>query len=56
LEAIERVRRDFGTLALLVTHNAVIASMADRVFTLAHGKITAVGANAHPRRAGDLSW
>ena len=56
LEAIEQVRRDFGTLALLVTHNAVIASMADRVLTLAHGQITAIGANAHPRRARDLSW
>lgn len=56
LEAIEQVRREFGTLALLVTHNAVIAEMADRVFTLAHGQVTAIGANAHPRRARDLSW
>ncbi len=56
LEAIEQVRREFGTLALLVTHNAAIAAMADRVFTLAHGQVTAIGANAHPRPASDLSW
>lgn len=56
LEAIEQVRHEFGSLALLVTHNATIAAMADRVCTLAHGQITAISANAQPRQARDLSW
>ena len=31
LEAIERVNRELGTLTVLITHNAVMADMADRV-------------------------
>ena len=31
LEAIERINRDLGTLTVIITHNAVMAEMADRV-------------------------
>ena len=31
LEAIERVNRELGTTTAVITHNAVIADMADRV-------------------------
>ena len=39
LEAIERINRELGTLAVIITHNAILADMADRVFTLSAGRI-----------------
>ncbi len=42
LEAIERVNRDLGTTTVVITHNAVIAAMADRVVRLADGNIAGV--------------
>src|SRR5262245_16848376 len=56
LEAIERCNLEFDTLILLVTHNTVIAGMADRVVTLADGVVADVRANTHRRKAAELSW
>ena len=56
LEAIDRINRELGTLAVIITHNAIIAGMADRVFTLSDGRLVHVQKN--PRR-GDvkgLQW
>jgi len=56
LEAIERINRELGTLAVIITHNAIIADMADRVFTLSDGRI--VHERVNPRRGAvrDLAW
>lgn len=56
LEAIERVQRMFGTLAVLITHNTVIADMADRVLTLADGRCAGTRANGARRPVQELSW
>jgi putative ABC transport system ATP-binding protein len=56
LEAIARVNRELGTLAAVITHNAVIADMADRVVSLSDGKIAGVRRNATKRAARDLAW
>jgi putative ABC transport system ATP-binding protein len=39
LDVIERVNQELGTATVLITHNAPIAQMADRVVTLADGRI-----------------
>ncbi|MCU0792632.1 MAG: ABC transporter ATP-binding protein [Opitutaceae bacterium] len=49
LEAIERINRELGTLTVIITHNAVIADMADRVLHLSDGRIDQERTN--PRRA-----
>ena len=41
LEAIARVNRELGTTAMVITHNAAIAGMADRVLQLGDGRIAA---------------
>ena len=46
LEAIERVNRELGTTTVVITHNAAIAGMADRVVRLADGRIAGVERNA----------
>jgi putative ABC transport system ATP-binding protein len=56
LEALEKVNRELGTLTVLITHNAGIADMADRVIRLSDGQIAELRANAVKKRAHDLSW
>jgi putative ABC transport system ATP-binding protein len=56
LEAIERVNRELGTTTAVITHNAGIAEMADRVIHLSDGLIAKVLANEHKKRPRELSW
>ncbi len=56
LEVIERINRELGTTAVVITHNAAIAGMADRVLYLGGGRIQRVERNAHKLSPSDLSW
>jgi len=56
LEVIERANRELGTTTAVITHNAAIAGMADRVIRMRSGRIVEVVENAHRMRPGDLSW
>lgn len=56
LEVLERVNRELGTLTVLITHNAGIAQMADRVIRLSDGRIVEVRANTERLPAHALSW
>lgn len=56
LEVIERVNRELGTTTAVITHNAVIGEMADRVVTLSDGRIQTTVANDQRRPARELSW
>jgi putative ABC transport system ATP-binding protein len=40
----------------LITHNTVIASMADRVVQIADGKIASIGTNARRTPVRELAW
>ena len=56
LEVLERVNRELGTTVAIITHNAAIAAMADRVIRMRSGAIVEVIRN--PRRAGpsEVEW
>jgi ABC-type sulfate/molybdate transport systems ATPase subunit len=56
LEAIETIHRELGTTTVPITHNAVIADMADRVVVLGDGRIQQVRRDARRRAASELSW
>ncbi len=56
LEAIERVNRDLSTLTVIITHNAVLAEMADRVIHLSDGKISHIQENPTRRPVRSLAW
>jgi putative ABC transport system ATP-binding protein len=56
LEAIEAVNRELGTATALITHNADIAQMADRVIRFGDGHIVETRVNATRRQARDLKW
>jgi putative ABC transport system ATP-binding protein len=56
LQAIEKVNRELGTTTVVITHNAPIADIADRVLRLADGQIVDTRVNAHKLPASALSW
>jgi putative ABC transport system ATP-binding protein len=56
LEVIERINRELGTAAAVITHNAPIAQMADRVVTLADGRIQSQRTVPRRARASELAW
>jgi len=56
LEALERANRELGTTTALITHNAGIAGIADRVVRIMDGQIGSVERNATRKSAAELSW
>jgi putative ABC transport system ATP-binding protein len=56
LEALERVNRELGTATALITHNADIAGMADRVVHLRSGRIAEVRRNERRISPRELRW
>jgi putative ABC transport system ATP-binding protein len=56
LEALDRVNRELGTATVVITHNAAIAGMADRVVRLADGRVSGVQTNVHRITAKELQW
>jgi putative ABC transport system ATP-binding protein len=56
LEAIDRVNRELGTTTAVITHNAAISLMADRVVSLADGRIVSVHRNEQKLAASQLEW
>jgi putative ABC transport system ATP-binding protein len=56
LEAVERVNRELGTLTVLITHNAVMADMADRVIYFMDGRVHHIHQNSKRAPASGLKW
>jgi putative ABC transport system ATP-binding protein len=56
LEALARVNAELGTTTIVITHNAAIASMADRVVHLADGRVTGVDERREKVAPSELSW
>jgi putative ABC transport system ATP-binding protein len=56
LEALERVNRELGTFTALITHNAEIAGMANRVIRLRDGRVAEERVNAERVAPSDVSW
>lgn len=56
LEALERVNRDMGTTAVVITHNADIAGMADRVVHLSNGLISEISRNTLKKSPKEIRW
>ena len=56
LDVIARINAELGTTAIVITHNAAISAMADRVLHLGDGRITKVETNAHKRTTAELVW
>ena len=56
LDVIARINRELGTTAVVITHNAAIAGMADRVIRLGDGRILSIEKNEHKLSPAELAW
>ena len=56
LEAIQRVNEQLGTTTAVITHNAVIGSMADRVVHISDGRVHSIDRNSQKVAPRQLQW
>ena len=56
LEAIDKVNRELGAATAVITHNADIAGMADRVVHMSNGHVSSVEKNEARRNPRELHW
>ena len=56
LESLERANRELGTTTLIITHNADIAGMADRVIHLSNGHISEIISNTIKKSPKEMHW
>jgi len=56
LEILERVNRELGTITVVITHNAAIAAMADRVIRISSGAIVDIQRNERKAAPSELAW
>ncbi|MEM1183052.1 MAG: ABC transporter ATP-binding protein [Acidobacteriota bacterium] len=56
LEAIDRINKEMGTTTAVITHNADISAMSDRIITLSDGKIASVDHNDRKLSPSELRW
>jgi putative ABC transport system ATP-binding protein len=56
LEVIERVNQELGTTTAVITHNATIADMADRVISMSDGRISEVRRITNKKPVSELVW
>ncbi|MFO0829218.1 MAG: ABC transporter ATP-binding protein [Phycisphaerales bacterium] len=56
LDALARVNRDLGTATIIITHNAAIARIADRVITMSGGRIASSEPNATRIAPSEVTW
>lgn len=56
LDVIQRINRELGTTTAVITHNAVISKMADRVVSISDGRVVGVQKNDVKVDASALEW
>ena len=56
LQALAEVNRTLGTTVAVITHNAAIAGMADRVVRMRSGRITEIARNEYRLAPTELTW
>lgn len=56
LEAVQRINQELGTLTIIITHNAAMADMADRVLNLSDGQIIKSRRNETRLPVTSLEW
>lgn len=56
LETLARANQEFGATLIIITHNAGIAAMADRVLHFLDGRIAAIDTNTSRLPPSEISW
>lgn len=53
---LQNTCREMGTTTVVITHNAVLADIADRVIHIKNGAVQDTVLNAHPKQAEEIAW
>lgn len=56
LQLLQDVSRDYGSTAIIITHNRAISPMADRVISLRDGKVDKIEINKNPTPVERIHW
>ena len=56
LELLKRLCEDFHTTVVIITHNASIAPLGNRVIRMRNGSVAEMTLNEHPARVEDITW
>lgn len=56
IELLQKACREMGMTTVIITHNVVIADIADKVIQIKNGTVKSVVANANPKRAEEIVW
>ncbi|MBQ8555144.1 MAG: ABC transporter ATP-binding protein [Clostridia bacterium] len=56
LELLTRLCHEFNTTVVIITHNASIAPLGDRVIRMRNGSVQEMTLNEHPARVEDITW
>ncbi len=56
LKLLQEMAREQGTTVIIVTHNAAIAPIADRIIQMHDGKVKAVKENDQPESIEQIEW
>ena len=56
LQLLQDTCRSSHITALVITHNAALAPMADRVIRMNSGRVTSIETNAHPTPIAEIEW
>lgn len=56
LQILQDMSRKKGATVIIVTHNAAIAPIADRVIRMHDGGVKDITVNEHPQKIADIEW
>lgn len=56
IELLQTTCREMGTTTILITHNAAIADVADKVIHIKNGTVSDIVRNEHPKRTDEIVW
>lgn len=56
LDVLKQVNRELGTTLVIITHNAAIGEMGDRVLRMGSGRVVEVIENDHPKSPAEIAW
>ncbi len=56
LEVLQNTCRNYGMTVVIITHNSIIAQMADRVIKMKNGSVEEIIVNKEPKSIKEISW
>lgn len=56
LELLTRLCRDYSTTVVIITHNASIAPLGNRVIRMRNGTVQEMTINEYPAKVADITW